>query len=72
MKLPRAMRVARAAKYYSRADELALTFNAGFNRPSYFDLPDALRGSSERITGPQTASFDAIEQAARNGTTRRR
>jgi hypothetical protein len=70
MKLPRAMRVARAAKYYSRADELATTFNAGFNRPSYLDVPDALRDGG-RLTGNQSAAIDAIAQAATNCPRRR-
>jgi hypothetical protein len=68
VKLPRALRAARAMQS-SRDDPRS--FNRGFDPPSYWDLPDALRGT-ERITGPQTANIDAIEQAARNGSTRRR
>jgi hypothetical protein len=67
MKLPRVLRHARA-QTSSRADPYS--FNKGFDKPSYFDLPDALRGSV-RITGDQQAVFAQIEQAARNVVRRR-
>jgi hypothetical protein len=71
MRLPKVLRAARALHRQASVSEQVASFNRGFNAPGYFDLPDALSGST-RITGNQTASFDAIEQAARNGSTRRR
>jgi hypothetical protein len=69
MNLPRAIRNVRAQSLRPAVDPHG--FNRGFDSPMHWDLPDALRGS-ERITGNQTAVFDQIEQAARNGSTRRR
>jgi hypothetical protein len=71
MKLPRVLRAARQGRSSLSIDDQLSTFNAGMRSPGYFDLPDALRGNV-RITGPQTAQFAQIEQAARNGSTRRR
>jgi hypothetical protein len=68
VKLPKALRHARAYAA-PRVDPLR-TFNKGFNAPSQWGLPDALRGNG-RLVGDYTASADAIEQAARNSPRRR-
>jgi hypothetical protein len=69
VRLPRALRHARL-NAAARVDPLT-TFNRGFNAPSQWGLPDALRGNG-RLVGDYTAHVDAIEQAARNSDTRRR
>jgi hypothetical protein len=67
-KLPRALRVARSARYahqgYSLQRELD-RLNSGMRAPiNGGDIPDGMRGSS-RLSGDQTASINAIAAAGR-------
>jgi hypothetical protein len=70
LKLPKVLRSARSRVYaYQNPQNELNTFNRGYQGPD--QTIDALRGGG-RLVGDQTANLDAIEQAARNSSTRHR
>jgi hypothetical protein len=68
MKLPKAVRAARA-NTYATARSSPFDFLTAGNRGK--DIPDGMR-NGRRLQGDQSAAIDAIGRAATNGDTRRR
>jgi hypothetical protein len=69
VKLPKVLRSARSRVYgYQNPQNELDTFNRGYRGPN--ETIDALRGGG-RLTGNQSASIDAIAQAAANCPRRR-